>query len=77
MQYLCLLTPDCSYGSKRYTRCYDRLARTVDNCRGYGRYGDYYDRYDRYGGWDTEDRFKEKAREKSESHSTVMPDRKP
>ena len=47
----------CSYGSKRYTRCYDRLARTADNCRGgYGRYGDYYDRYDRYGGWDTEDR---------------------
>ena len=48
----------CSYGSKRYTRCYDRLARTADNCRGgYGRYGDYYDRYDRYGGWDTEDRW--------------------
>ena len=47
----------CSYGSKRYTRCYDRLARTADNCRGgYGRYGDYYDRYDRYGGWDAEDR---------------------
>ena len=53
---MCPFTIFCSYGSKRYTRCYDRLARTSDNCRGYGRYGDYYDRYDRYGGWDTEDR---------------------
>jgi len=44
-----------SYGEKRYTRCYDRYARTSDLCRsssyGRGRYDRYdsYDRNDYYG----------------------------
>merc|ERR1719245_1498138 len=41
-----------SYGDKRYTRCYDRGALLVDDCRtsyGRGRY-DYRDRYDTYRG---------------------------
>jgi len=39
-----------SYGDKRYTRCYDRYARTIDLCRpsSYGR-GRYYPNDDRWG----------------------------
>jgi len=39
-----------SYGGKKYTRCYDRYASTLDLCRpsSYGRYNNRYDdRYDR------------------------------
>ena len=39
---------DCSYGQKRYSRCYERYARTANDCRGssYRNY-DYRDNYDR------------------------------
>merc|ERR1712045_654419 len=51
-----------SYGRKRYSRCYERYARTANDCRGssYRNYDyrdnyDRYNRYDRYGDYDRYD----------------------
>ena len=45
---LLTLILESSYGQKRYSRCYERYARTANDCRGssYRNY-DYRDNYDR------------------------------